>query len=88
MHWLVRLVSLSLTPADPKEFLQIFTDPTLKLNSNSPSSIVDDRDPRFSYSSGWILGGVESEVDSTTHGSDVNGSTAFLTFNGAVSPLV
>lgn len=64
------------------DYALIFTDPTLKLNSNAPSSIVDDRDPRFTYSSGWILAGVEAEVDSTTHGSNVSHSTAVLTFHG------
>jgi hypothetical protein len=52
------------------------------------SSIVDDRDPRFAYTSGWFLrSGVESEFDSTSHGSIVSGSTAVLTFNGRILRL-
>jgi len=49
---------------------------------NATSSIVDDRDPRFTYTGEWVLGGSSSELDSTTHGSNVTGSTAVLTFNG------
>ena len=52
-------------------------------------SLVDDRDARFTYSDGWYIGGSGSEVDSTTHGSNVSGSTAVLTFNGMIfKPLL
>jgi hypothetical protein len=57
--------------------------------TNATSSIVDDRDPRFTYSEGWILAGSSSELDSTAHGSNITGSTAVLTFNGMISrPII
>jgi hypothetical protein len=48
------------------------------------TSYIDDRDPRFSYTGTWRLAGSVNELDFTSHGSGVAGSTAVLTFNGMV----
>lgn len=49
---------------------------------NSTSIVVDDRDPRITYSGVWSLGGTSGELVSTSHESNVTGSTATLIFNG------
>ncbi|KAF9242623.1 hypothetical protein BU15DRAFT_72733 [Melanogaster broomeanus] len=46
------------------------------------TSIVDDRDPRITYTGAWFLGGGDPEYDNTTHGTNVSGSSASFNFTG------
>ncbi|KAF8064350.1 hypothetical protein FPV67DRAFT_216773 [Lyophyllum atratum] len=45
--------------------------------------IVDDRDARIAYSSGWFSSGGPNEFDSTTHGSRAAGVKATFRFTGS-----
>lgn len=45
---------------------------------------LDDRDKAIVYSAGWARGGSTNEFDKTTTWTAVAGSTAKVTFNGAI----
>lgn len=49
---------------------------------NSTALIVDDRDPRVVYSSGWQQSDTTAEFDDTKSGADEAGMTASFTFIG------
>ncbi|KAF9242625.1 hypothetical protein BU15DRAFT_43706 [Melanogaster broomeanus] len=46
------------------------------------TTIVDDRDPRITYTGTWFLAGGFPEYDNTTHGAPTAGSSASFNFTG------
>jgi hypothetical protein len=54
---------------------------SLTLNTTGVT-VVDDSDPTIIYQGRWENGGVAAEHDSTTHGTDLPGSSATFVFSG------
>ena len=56
---------------------------TMPLTINSTGVVVvDDSDTSVFYEGTWEEAGTTGELDSTTHGATVGGSTATFVFNG------